>query len=96
LPSAEEETMKALLALPLALGFALAAPVSATASLNAYGTHHHYRAIHNRSVAMRAEAPAPWAILAPARMPAFGDNETDGLSRNPADCNTYGCVDNGN
>jgi hypothetical protein len=28
-------------------------------------------------------------------MPAFGDNETDGRSRNPADCATYGCIDNG-
>jgi len=44
---------------------------------------------------MRAEAPAPLTLLAPVRMPPFGDNETDGLSRNPGDCATYGCIDNG-
>jgi hypothetical protein len=88
---AEEETMIRMIALPLALGFALAAPLSAAA----YGPIHHPRPIHHRNSAMRAEAPAPLTLLVPARTPAFGDNETDGLSRNPADCATYGCIDNG-
>jgi len=83
--------MKALIALPLALGIALAAPLPTYAAMNAH------RAIHHRSLAMRAQAPAPapWAILGPARSPAFGDTETDGLSRNPDDCVTYGSIDNG-
>ncbi len=86
--------MKPLIALPLALGFALAAPISADAASSAYGPHHAYRAIHHRRLAMRAEAAAA-TIFAPARSPAFGDNETDGLSRNPEDCATYGCIDSG-
>jgi hypothetical protein len=76
----------------LAFGIALAAPLLAT---TASGTVHHPRPIHHRSFAMRAEAPAAVTVVAPARMPAFGANETDGLSRNSADCATYGCIDNG-
>jgi len=89
--------MKALIALPLALGIALAAPLPTYAAMNAHRPVRHGRAIHHRSLAMRAQAPAPapWAILGPARSPAFGDTETDGLSRNPDDCVTYGSIDNG-
>jgi hypothetical protein len=76
----------------LTFGIALAAPLLST---TAYGTVHHSRPIPHRSLAMRAETPAVVRMVAPARMPAFGDNETDGLSRNPADCVTYGCIDNG-
>ncbi len=82
--------MKALIAWPLALGIGLAAPIPAYA-----GPVHHYRAIHHRSLAMRAQAPASVTIFDPARSPAFGDQETDGLSRNPNDCATYGCIDSG-
>ena len=84
------------IALPLALGIALA-PLSAYAALNADRPVHHYRAAaHHQSLAMRADAPASAMIFGPVRSPAFGDNETDGLSRNPDDCVTYGCIDNGN
>ena len=81
--------MKRSIALPLALGIALAGPVSADAGLSAYGPVRAHRVLHHRSVVARA--PAPLAALVPAK-PAFGDNETDGLSRNPDDCVTYGCV----
>ena len=85
--------MKALIALPLALGIGLAAPSTAYAGPNAHREVHHYRAIHHRSLDMRAQAPAP--IFAPARSPVFGDRETDGLSRNRDDCASYGCIDSG-
>jgi hypothetical protein len=90
-----EEAMRQKIALPLALGVALAASLPASAPAALAGPVNHYRAIHHRSVAMRAEAPAPPATFAQARSRAFGDHKTDGLSRNPDDCVTYGCVDNG-
>ena len=73
----------------LALGIALAVPLSAGGALGE--PVRHYR--HHRTTAVRAEAPAA-AILAPVR-PAFGTDETNGLSRNPDDCARWGCVDNG-
>jgi hypothetical protein len=85
--------MRQKIALPLALGIALLAPLSACDALS--GPVHHYQAIHHRSVSMRAEAPGPGAISASMRPATFGDHETDGLSRNPDDCVTYGCIDNG-
>ncbi len=85
--------MKALIALILVLGIGLAAALPAYATLS--GPVHPSRAIHHRSLAMRAQAPAPAPIFAPARWPAFGDHETDGLSRNPDDCATYGCINSG-
>ncbi len=84
--------MRQKITLPLALGIALAAPLSADAL---GGPVHYYRTIRHRSVAMRAEAPGQAAIFAPARPATFGDHETDGLSRNPDDCVTYGCIDSG-
>ncbi len=85
--------MRTKITLPLALGIALAAPASAYAALGASGPMYTHRVIHHRSVVARAEAPAP--AYAPARPYRFGDQETDGLSRNPDDCVTYGCIDNG-
>jgi hypothetical protein len=90
-----EEAMRQKIALPLALGVALAASLPASAPAVLAGPVNHYRAIHQRSLAIRAEAPAPAGAFAQARPRAFGDHETDGLSRNPDDCLTYGCVDNG-
>jgi hypothetical protein len=87
--------MRHTIAFPLALGIALAAPISAYAALNDYGTVHHSRAIHHRSLAMRAQAPAAVTIFAPAWSRASSAKETDGLSRNPDDCAAYGCIDNG-
>jgi hypothetical protein len=85
--------MKALIALPLALGIGLAAHISAYAGPIAYGPAHHYRAIHHRSVVALAQASATAAVLAPAtRNPTTF--ELEGLSRNPDDCVKYGCVGN--
>jgi len=41
--------------------------------------------------------PPPGAPFAAARGGFDGEtgSETDGLSRNPEDCASYGCVDNG-
>jgi hypothetical protein len=76
----------------VALGIALAVPLAAKAAPSERAWRHVPH--HHRTVVTRAQAPRA-AILAAAR-PAFGDNETDGLSRNPDDCVTYGCIDNGN
>ena len=85
--------MKALIALPLALGIGLAVPLPAYAGPNASGPVHHYRAVHHQSFVARAESPAPAVMLAPvARIPSTF--ELEGLSRNPDDCAKYGCVGN--
>ena len=90
--------MRALIALPLALGIALTNPAGAFAANDIPGQQlHRYRAIHHRTVVARAEAPAPAPIF-PARGPRpypFNTHETDGLSRNPNDCVKYGCIDAG-
>jgi hypothetical protein len=39
-------------------------------------------------------APIPWTATALAPAAAVRIHETDGLSRNPDDCN-FGCIDNG-
>jgi hypothetical protein len=89
----------------LALGLALAAPVAAYAYDGASATirHHHMLVIHrsvvHRSVQVTALASAPAAapvlgFWSPTYIPAPEEHETDGLSRNPNDCITYGCVDN--
>ena len=87
--------MRTKITLPLALGIALAVPASAYAALGAPEPIRTHRVIHHRSVVARAEARAPAPAYAPARLYRFGDHETDGLSRNPDDCVTYGCIDNG-
>jgi hypothetical protein len=43
-----------------------------------------HRAIHQRTLVVRAEAPVPATI--------FPYHRTDGLSRNPEDCLKYGCI----
>ncbi len=87
--------MRTKIMLPLALGIALAIPASAFAALSASRPVYTHRVIHHRSVVARAEVPARAPTYAPARPYHFGDHETDGLSRNPDDCVTYGCIDNG-
>jgi hypothetical protein len=87
--------MRTKITLLLALGIALALPASAYAALAAPGRIQTHRAIHHRSVVARAEVPSRAPAYAPARPYQFGDHETDGLSRNPDDCVTYGCIDNG-
>ena len=51
--------------------------------------------IHHRSLADRRPSAGVGDEFRPRSVPAFGDKETDGLSRNPNDCATYGCVDSG-
>ena len=88
----------------LACGFVLtalvlAAPNSVAEASNT-ATASHY-ALHHKSVDPRAVAQVP-AKPALFSLPFFGSYvpaprtpETDGLSRNPADCVKYGCIDNG-
>jgi hypothetical protein len=70
----------------------VAAPVAATPAPRESSPAH--RAIHHRTLAMRAEAPVPATIF-----PGWGPwpyplnyHRTDGLSRNPEDCLRYGCI----
>jgi hypothetical protein len=76
----------------LAFGVAFAAPSSALAADSAHPFHKHaietHRAAHP-DLSSNAMALAPVQALVPAA-PA---NDSDGLSRNTADCNR-GCVDN--
>ena len=94
----------------LACGFvltalALAAPNSvahagSSASVSRYLTVHH-NSVHHKSVDPRAiaQVPATPALFSPdffgSYIPAPRKPETDGLSRNRADCVRYGCIDNG-
>ncbi len=75
----------------LALGAALAVPLSANAAPSERALRH--SPTHHQTVVARSWRPRA-LVVAPAR-PAFGDNETDGLSRNRDDCVTYGCIDAG-
>jgi hypothetical protein len=77
--------MKTQIVLPLALGIALAAPVSAYAGAS------DYKPVHHRIVVAHALAPAPPAGYFVASPQPY--HETDGLSRNLDDCVKYGCVD---
>jgi hypothetical protein len=90
--------MKTLIALPLALGIALTSSAAAVAADGGYTRLHSHRAIHHRIVAApRAEVPAPLTLF-PARSPwssPIDVQKTDGLSRDPADCLKYGCIDSG-
>jgi hypothetical protein len=73
----------------LAFSFALALPISAYADGAApvYKQARHHMAHVKISRNASALAPA-WTMSPAGRVP-----ETDGLSRNPEDCN-YGCIDN--
>jgi hypothetical protein len=74
----------------IAIGVAFAAPVSAETS----GATHHKQRIHLHAVEYRGFSSTATA-LAPTRtvIPLAPAVKTDGLSRNPDDCN-YGCIDN--
>jgi len=68
----------------------LATLVVASASAGAQPTYKH-------KTHMDQFAPIPWTATALAPAPAAAavrTHETDGLSRNPDDCN-FGCIDNG-
>jgi hypothetical protein len=76
----------------LALCFALPAPVPAYAfDASSAAVHEHTRHAHH---AARAEISPNALALAPTWAMSSADRvkETDGLSRNPDDCN-YGCID---
>jgi hypothetical protein len=89
----------------LACGFVLTALALATPNSTAYAGSaspvSRYLTLHHRSVDPRAiaEVPATPALFTPSLfgsyVPASRKPETDGLSRDPADCVKYGCIDNG-
>jgi len=89
----------------LACAFALAALALATPNSTAYAAGaspvSRHLTLHHRSVDPRAiaEVPATPALFTPgffgSYVPAPREPETDGLSRNRADCVRYGCIDSG-
>jgi hypothetical protein len=89
----------------LACAFALAALALATPNSVAHAGSSapvsRYLTFHHKSVDPRAiaQVPATPALFSPdffgSYIPAPRKPETDGLSRNRADCVKYGCIDNG-
>jgi hypothetical protein len=89
----------------LACGFllitlALEAPsFAAEARKHVPVSHHltlHHESVDPRTTALAPEATGPfWTGFFGSYVPAPTKPETDGLSRNPDDCATYGCIDNG-
>jgi hypothetical protein len=74
----------------MSIGFGLSLPVSANASDGVTAPKHSghaYRVAHQHAIPATAEA------VSPAARSVVREPETDGLSRNPEDCN-MGCVDN--
>jgi hypothetical protein len=71
------------------------AEASSIAPVSRYLTFHH-ESVDPRAI---AEVPATPALFSTdffgSSMPAPRQPETDGLSRNRADCVKYGCIDNG-
>jgi hypothetical protein len=75
----------------LAVGVAFAAPISALADDSAHPFHKHAVQTHRMAHAgLTSNAIALAPVLAPA--PAAPAKNSDGLSRDSADCNT-GCID---
>jgi hypothetical protein len=89
----------------LACGFVMTALVLAAfdsaAEAGSTTTVTRHLTLHHESVDPRATAQVPTApafFLLPSfgsYVPAPREPETDGLSRNRADCVRYGCIDNG-
>ena len=89
----------------MACGFVLTALALATpnsvAEANSHTPVSRYLTFHQKSVDSRAiaQAPATPTLFSPdffgSYIPAPRKPETDGLSRDPADCVKYGCIDNG-
>jgi hypothetical protein len=97
--------MKTFVLASLTLGMAVAAPVVGAASENAAHSFHRHPVARHRIVDHRqaldwravAYAPVlPFFGLSPYASSVYNDSshETDWLSRNPADCVRWGCVDN--
>ena len=74
----------------LTLVASLAALVVASASAGAQPTYKHKAHVHQF---VYMSIPFTATALVPAPVAAVRTHETDGLSRNPDDCN-YGCIDN--
>ena len=68
----------------------LAALVAASASAGAQPTYKHKAPVHQF---VYMSIPVTATALVPAPVASVRTHETDGLSRNPDDCN-YGCIDN--
>ena len=87
----------------LACGFVVTALAVATPNSIAYAGNaspvSRHLTFHHKSVDPRATALVPatpalfWPGLFGSYVPAPRKPETDGLSRNPADCVKYGCID---
>ena len=86
----------------LAIGVILAAPIAANAYVDAtpihkhrFQAHHAYKAVQTGKIEPRSTAQIP-AEPTPSFFPHIapyppGQGDTDGLSRNPDDCNK-GCI----
>jgi hypothetical protein len=92
--------MKSMMLASLALTLVLAGPVAVYAAEQAAASvkrhhhlaHRHAAPEHNAAVAAPGAAAAP-ALIRPAWSPPV-TNDSDGLSRDPEDCEK-GCLDNG-
>ena len=88
--------MRTAIALAISLGFAAASPaVAASAAPSEPTPHHNHRRHHHHAGARPAPSalvPAPTTPLDPAFKPfPPGQGDSDGLSRDPDDCDK-GCI----
>ena len=98
----QEDELRLSAAVALALGVILAAPIAANAyegttsiHKHQFRAHHAYKAVQTGKIEPRSTAQIP-AEAAPSFFPHIapnlrGQSDTDGLSRNPDDCNK-GCI----
>lgn len=71
------------------------AEASSVASVSRYRTFHH-EFVDPRAIAQVPATPALFSLdFFGSYVPAPRKPETDGLSRNRADCVRYGCIDSG-
>ena len=80
--------------LSLALGIVLAGPVAAYANESPYGQAYSQRTVHRWFHRDDTAFAAPSHVRRHQRDP-FKPRTTNGLSRNPDACASYGCVDVG-
>jgi hypothetical protein len=81
--------MNASLRAPITLAFILAIPFFVRPALGASGHDAGLKPAHHRV----ADFTAVTALVSPAA-PVADEHETDGLSRDPAECSRGGCIDN--
>ena len=97
--------MKPRILLPLAFAIAVGVPAAAGAVAAMPKVHH--RALHHKFVVAHMTTPAlvpdlrATALARPEVYPSarpwgypYNTHETEGLSRNPDDCASHGCIDN--